>query len=123
MITFTWFAPTAAPLVWWHVAGWYSAVAWGAFILGLFGVGGGVVFVPVLLMLPGLTPSVAVPTMYIGASFMASARFVQLYRLGRLQLRKAAPLMGGEGMPSCCCSCCCWCCWCCWCCRSCRRSC
>jgi len=41
MITFTWFAPSAAPLVWWHVAGWYAAVAWGAFILGLFGVGGG----------------------------------------------------------------------------------
>eukprot|EP00746_Dinoflagellata_sp_MGD_P155513 gnl/MRDRNA2_/MRDRNA2_85420_c0_seq1.p1 gnl/MRDRNA2_/MRDRNA2_85420_c0~~gnl/MRDRNA2_/MRDRNA2_85420_c0_seq1.p1 ORF type:complete len:400 (+),score=75.63 gnl/MRDRNA2_/MRDRNA2_85420_c0_seq1:51-1202(+) len=83
------------PLVWWQVLLWYTAIAWGAFILGVFSIGGGAIFVPSLLLLPGMTPAVAIGTCYAGAVPMTWARASQLYRLGRLEIRGCLPLMGG----------------------------
>lgn len=48
------FFDTPDPLVWWHVLLVAIAIAVASFVIGVFGVAGGVVYVPALLMLPGV---------------------------------------------------------------------
>jgi uncharacterized membrane protein YfcA len=86
------------PLIWWHLVLFYVAVAWGSFIIGVFGVGGGAVFVPVLSLLPGFTPQIAIGTVFAGAVPMISSRVIQLHRAGRLEIRKALPLIFGAAL-------------------------
>eukprot|EP00440_Ansanella_granifera_P012323 gb/GFBE01013395.1/.p1 GENE.gb/GFBE01013395.1/~~gb/GFBE01013395.1/.p1 ORF type:complete len:392 (+),score=54.99 gb/GFBE01013395.1/:1-1176(+) len=83
------------PLIWWQLALVYLAIGWGAFIIGCFGVGGGAVMVPVMLFLPGVTPAVAVPTVFVGTSLMSATRTFQLYRMGRLDIASMWPMMVG----------------------------
>ena len=70
------------------------ARAFGAFIIGCFGMGGGVIYVPALLLLPGVDSSVAVPTSFFAGVFGASARFIQAYRSGRCNLQSWPVLIG-----------------------------
>ncbi|CAE7837549.1 unnamed protein product [Symbiodinium sp. CCMP2592] len=93
MVDITFFA-YPSPLVWWHLVLNQLARAFGAFIIGCFGMGGGVIYVPALLLLPGVNSSVAVPTSFFAGIFGASARFIQAYRSGRCNLQ-AWPLLIG----------------------------
>lgn len=83
------------PFIWWQVLLYLVAVAWGSFIIGCFGVGGGAIFVPCMLMLPGMNPKLAVGTVFVGVAPSSLCRFVQLHRYGRLNIRAAVPLMVG----------------------------
>lgn len=81
------------PFVWWQVAlagvGFFLA----SFIIGLFNVAGGVLFVPIMLMLPGVEPVVAVGTVFASSLPMSYSRIVQQHRNGRVKWRTAAPMM------------------------------
>ena len=70
------------------------ARAFGAFIIGCFGMGGGVIYVPALLLLPGVDSSVAVPTSFFAGVFGATARFIQAWSSGRCNLQSWPVLMG-----------------------------
>jgi len=83
------------PFVWWHVTLYLVAVTWGATIIGIFGIGGGAIFVPALLLLPGVTPTVAVGTVLLGCAPMSAARMCQMYYFGYLDCCKAVPLIVG----------------------------
>jgi uncharacterized membrane protein YfcA len=67
-----WF-DTPDPLVWWHVALVALAFSIASFVIGIFGLAGGVIYVPALLMLPGMEPVTAVSTMFL-ACFPMSVR-------------------------------------------------
>jgi len=94
MLDVTWFA-YPEEIVWWQMVLYYVGVAFGGFIIGCFGVGGGAVFMPLLLLLPGVTPAVAAGTVFCGSVPLITARCLQLVYFGRLHLRKAVPLMIG----------------------------
>ena len=49
---------------------YYLVVAWGATVIGVFGIGGGAVFVPAMLMLPGMTAPIAVGSAFYGCLAM-----------------------------------------------------
>jgi uncharacterized membrane protein YfcA len=49
---------------------YYVVVFWGAGVIGVFGIGGGAVFVPAMLMLPGMKAPVAVGSVFFGCLFM-----------------------------------------------------
>eukprot|EP00931_Biecheleriopsis_adriatica_P057221 TRINITY_DN33936_c0_g1_i1.p1 TRINITY_DN33936_c0_g1~~TRINITY_DN33936_c0_g1_i1.p1 ORF type:complete len:403 (-),score=55.67 TRINITY_DN33936_c0_g1_i1:27-1235(-) len=83
------------PLVWWHLVLYYVLVFWAAFTVGCFGLGGGAVFVPGMLFLPGMEPKLAVATVFVGSWPMSISRACQLYRNGGLPLRPASFLMVG----------------------------
>lgn len=83
------------PLVWWHLVLFLLAISWGAFVIGVFAVGGGAIFMPAMLLLPKMTPKIGLGTMYLATCPMAIVRFQQLYFNGRINLRKALPLMAG----------------------------
>lgn len=83
------------PHVWWHLTLYLAVVSWGSFIIGVFSIGGGALFLPALLFLPGMTVPVAMGVVYLGTLPMALARFVQLYRFGRLKLKQALPVVVG----------------------------
>jgi len=83
------------PFVWWHVLLYLLSVAWGSFIVGCFGVGGGAVFAPLMLFLPGMTPRLAVGTVFLGCVPSSTMRVLQLRRYGLLDVRSALPLMLG----------------------------
>lgn len=83
------------PIVWWQVALWLVGVTWGSVVIGLFGIGGGAIFVPTLLFLPGMEVGVAVGTVMCGACPMSLARAVQLILYGHMDFVEAAPMMVG----------------------------
>mmetsp|Transcript_63162 Transcript_63162/g.133323 ORF Transcript_63162/g.133323 Transcript_63162/m.133323 type:complete len:375 (+) Transcript_63162:124-1248(+) len=86
------------PFVWWHVVLYLLAVGWGSFIIGCFGTGGGAVFAPILLLLPGMNPRVVVGTVFMGLFPSCIFRMMQLHRYGMINLPAAAPLMLGAGL-------------------------
>eukprot|EP00930_Biecheleria_cincta_P003229 TRINITY_DN104163_c0_g1_i1.p1 TRINITY_DN104163_c0_g1~~TRINITY_DN104163_c0_g1_i1.p1 ORF type:complete len:411 (-),score=74.75 TRINITY_DN104163_c0_g1_i1:115-1347(-) len=83
------------PIIWWQLVLYLAAVGWGAFIIGCFGVGGGAVFVPTLLLLPGVRPADAVATVFLFCLPMTLSRVVQLWRYGVINVMGALPLMLG----------------------------
>lgn len=92
------FMEMPSPIVWWQLVLYLVAASWGAFIIGCFGVGGGAVFVPALLLLPGVRPADAVATVFLFALPMNWSRQVQLWRYGNLDVRGALPLMLGASV-------------------------
>lgn len=94
MLEVTWFEYPSV-LIWWQLALYSLAVAWGAFMIGCFGVGGGAIFTSLLLLLPGMTPTVAAGSVFLGVLPMSLARMLQLLYFGRLSIGKALPLMLG----------------------------
>ncbi|CAK0827655.1 unnamed protein product [Prorocentrum cordatum] len=81
------------PLVWWQLAAVCAAWAWGAFIIGCFGVGGGVIFVPAMLFLPGVEAPLAVGTTFCSVLLLNAARWLQLLYYGDLDVRSALLLL------------------------------
>lgn len=89
------FMEMPSPIIWWQLVLYLVVVSWGAFIIGCFGVGGGAVFVPALLLLPGVRPADAVATVFLFSFPMTLSRQVQLWRYGSIDYRGALPLMLG----------------------------
>eukprot|EP00405_Crypthecodinium_cohnii_P042109 CAMPEP_0206559724 /NCGR_PEP_ID=MMETSP0325_2-20121206/20570_1 /ASSEMBLY_ACC=CAM_ASM_000347 /TAXON_ID=2866 /ORGANISM="Crypthecodinium cohnii, Strain Seligo" /LENGTH=544 /DNA_ID=CAMNT_0054061291 /DNA_START=78 /DNA_END=1713 /DNA_ORIENTATION=- len=85
------------PFIWWQVALYLVAVAWGALVIGCFGVGGGAVYAPLMLLLPGMNPQVVIGSIFCGVTPSSAIRTYQLWRYGRLNLRESVPLMLGSG--------------------------
>mmetsp|Transcript_8542 Transcript_8542/g.19009 ORF Transcript_8542/g.19009 Transcript_8542/m.19009 type:complete len:353 (-) Transcript_8542:55-1113(-) len=83
------------PLVWWHVVLYLCSIAWGSLVIGIFGVGGSAIFVPIFLLLPGTTAQIAVGTIFLGVMPTTIFRLAQLFWFGRVDLRASAPLMLG----------------------------
>lgn len=95
MFDITFFAfPTE--IIWWQLPAYSVAAASGALIVGCFGIGGGAVFTPLLLMLPGITPTVAAGSVFVGLLPVSVARIVQLIYFGRLNFPKVLPLRLGS---------------------------
>eukprot|EP00437_Effrenium_voratum_P002112 CAMPEP_0181429472 /NCGR_PEP_ID=MMETSP1110-20121109/17218_1 /TAXON_ID=174948 /ORGANISM="Symbiodinium sp., Strain CCMP421" /LENGTH=324 /DNA_ID=CAMNT_0023552743 /DNA_START=57 /DNA_END=1031 /DNA_ORIENTATION=+ len=83
------------PFIWWQVLLYQVVVALGSFIIGCFGLGGGLLFLPAMLLLPSFEPLVAVPTVFVMACVANTARTIQLYRLGFISFRENWPVMVG----------------------------
>ncbi|CAE8740207.1 unnamed protein product, partial [Polarella glacialis] len=87
----TWFA-IPSPFVWWQVALAVVAYAFASFVVGLFGIAGGVIYAPALLMLPGVSPAAAVSTVFVSSWPMSCCRLMQLHYYGRIKWRLALPM-------------------------------
>mmetsp|Transcript_56071 Transcript_56071/g.119373 ORF Transcript_56071/g.119373 Transcript_56071/m.119373 type:complete len:379 (-) Transcript_56071:706-1842(-) len=86
------------PMVWWQVTLYLMAAAWGGFIVGCFGVGGGAIYAPLMLMLPGMEAQVAVGTVMVGVLPSSCFRSIQLFCYGGLDVPAALPLMSGAAL-------------------------
>lgn len=77
------------------------AFAAGAFIIGLFSMGGGVMFVPALLLLPGVTVPTAVSTVFVACIPMTALRLAQLHFVyKRVKWKAAAPMMSAAAVAA-----------------------
>mmetsp|Transcript_65921 Transcript_65921/g.137647 ORF Transcript_65921/g.137647 Transcript_65921/m.137647 type:complete len:355 (-) Transcript_65921:773-1837(-) len=90
----TWFEHPD-PLVWWHIVLYLVAIAWGSFVIGVFGVGGSAIFVPLILLLPGMDSKIAVGTIFLGVMPTTCSRLVQMVWFRRVSFRNSAPCMFG----------------------------
>lgn len=90
-MTITFFA-IPNPWVLWQVALVVAAFGVAGFIIGLFNVAGGVLMVPSLLFLPGVTPVQAVSTTFVAALPMSLMRQAQLWYYGRIDWKAAWPM-------------------------------
>eukprot|EP00929_Paragymnodinium_shiwhaense_P060646 TRINITY_DN30286_c0_g1_i1.p1 TRINITY_DN30286_c0_g1~~TRINITY_DN30286_c0_g1_i1.p1 ORF type:complete len:389 (-),score=105.12 TRINITY_DN30286_c0_g1_i1:153-1319(-) len=95
------FFEIADPIVWWHFVLVGLAFACASFIIGLFGLGGGVVYVPALLQVPGISATSAVSTVMMSTMPMSVFRCGQLHFVyKRIRWRAAAPMMVGAGISA-----------------------
>eukprot|EP00928_Gymnodinium_smaydae_P084404 TRINITY_DN67686_c0_g1_i1.p1 TRINITY_DN67686_c0_g1~~TRINITY_DN67686_c0_g1_i1.p1 ORF type:complete len:298 (+),score=42.63 TRINITY_DN67686_c0_g1_i1:54-947(+) len=94
MSSLSWFA-FPSPFIWWQMLLYLCAYAWGSWVIGAFGVGGGVIDVPLMLLLPSISPELAVGTCFVSSIVPGTLRCVQMYRFGHLDLLGALPFMLG----------------------------
>lgn len=85
-------------IIWWQLASYAVALAWGEFMVGCLGVGGAALATSLLLNLPGMTPARAAGSVFLGLVPVSMARMAQLLYFRRLALCKALPLMLGAAM-------------------------
>jgi len=88
------------PFIWWQVACVAVAFFLASFIIGLFGVAGGVVYVPALLMLPGMKAVTAVSTVFVAGCPMSLCRLAQLQYYRRIKWSSAGACMVGAGITA-----------------------
>lgn len=80
------------PLVPWHILLVVLSYGIASFIIGLFNIAGGVLYVPTLLMLPGVTPIQAVGTVFVSSIPLSLARLVQRQMHNEVRWRLAIPM-------------------------------
>lgn len=88
------------PLVVWHIAAICGVYFLAGFLIGVFNLAGGVLMVPSLMMLPGVTPVSAVGTVFISCCPMSIARMFQLWQYGMIRWKLAAPVAAGAAVSA-----------------------
>lgn len=83
------------PVVPWHIVLVVLSFGIASFIIGVFNIAGGVLYVPTLLLLPGVTPIQAVGTVFVSSLPMSVARLVQRQMHNQVRWRLSIPMLAG----------------------------